>query len=206
VGEPVLRLRGLSHSFAGSPPLFENLDWDFRAGEICAVVGPSGTGKSTLLNLIAGWLKPTSGSVRAEGLVDLQWVFQNPYGVARRTAIDHVVLPLLADGKKRTEAMAEAQRLLAEMKLYHLADTRFRDLSGGEAQRLMLARALAAGPDLLLIDEPTAQLDRATTATVNDVISRACTPTSVVIVATHDQDTREKCDVVLDLGDFRATP
>jgi len=127
------------------------------------------------------------------------WVFQNPHGVARRTALDHVVLPLLTQGSNRLEAEAKAREVMALFGMEALGGRQFRQLSGGEAQRLMLARAVATRPDLLLVDEPTAQLDLATAQTVNEVLAGIAHSGAIVLVATHDPHTRDACSAVLDL-------
>ncbi|MEE1296069.1 MAG: ATP-binding cassette domain-containing protein [Bifidobacterium sp.] len=193
---------GLAHRFAGTDLLFEHLDFTVEPGVTVAVCGPSGCGKSTLLSIIAGWEKPFAGSVERCGIERVGWVFQNPHGVARRTALDHVVFPLLAKGMDRCDAERDA---LAAMDLFDLAaaaDRRFSDLSGGEAQRLMLARAVCAHPDLLLVDEPTAQLDTHTAHTVSRVLGHLAGQGMIVLVATHDPDTRDACDRVLDLARY----
>jgi ABC-type lipoprotein export system ATPase subunit len=128
-------------------------------------------------------------------------VLQNPHGVARRTALDHVVLPLLARGLARRDAEARAAEILDRFALAAVADRQFRALSGGEAQRLMLARAVATAADLLLVDEPTAQLDLTTAATVNAVLAGIAQDDAIVVVATHDPHTRDACTRVLDLAD-----
>lgn len=203
VGGPSVVGRGLSHTFAGSSPLFVGLDLDLRPGEVVGLVGPSGSGKSTLLSILAGWLAPTTGTIERHGVTHTGWVFQNPYGTPRRTALDHVVLPLLARGWSRPDATAHAQQILATFALQAVGPREFRALSGGEAQRLMLARAVATGSDLLLVDEPTAQLDLHTAGTVNDVLAGIAQQDSIVVVATHDPHTRDACTRVVDLADHQ---
>lgn len=198
-----LTFRGVGHAFAGRPTLFEGLDLDLDEGSVTAVTGPSGSGKSTLLHIAAGWQEPTWGRVDRPGLHRIQWVFQNPHGVARRSVVDHVALPLLARGFRRPAAEGEAQTLLAAFGLGSAADRMFRDLSGGEAQRLMLARGIAAAPDLLLVDEPTAQLDAATAMTVTNSLDVLAGRGVVVVVATHDIRTRDACTNHVDLGRYR---
>jgi lipoprotein-releasing system ATP-binding protein len=194
-------LRGVGHSWGGdAAPLFRDVSHVFRPGEVCAVVGPSGSGKSTLLAVLAGMLVPAEGVVEHPAGTDVRWVFQNPHGVARRTALDHVSLPFLAAGARRPEADAQAVGLLDEFGLRHRASAPWSQLSGGEAQRLMLARAVASHPDLLLVDEPTAQLDRRTAEQVNASIARLAHRGTAVVVATHDAATRDACTHVLDLG------
>lgn len=96
----VMRLvvHDLGHRFPGTDLLFEHLDFSVEPGTTAAICGPSGCGKSTLLSILAGWEKPYAGSVEREGIARTGWVFQNPVGVAQRTALDHVVFPLLAKG------------------------------------------------------------------------------------------------------------
>ncbi len=203
LGGALVRVRGLSHTFPGTGALFTDLDADLRVGEVVALVGPSGSGKSTLLSLLAGWLPPTAGTVERIGIEHTGWVFQNPHGVPRRSALDHVALPLLARGRTRRAATAEAREILDRFGLADLSERQFRALSGGEAQRLMLARAMAIAPELLLVDEPTAQLDLHTAATVNEVLAATARATSIVVVATHDPHTRDACSRVIDLADFQ---
>ena len=93
-------VEGLAHRFPGTDLLFEHLDFVAEPGSTIAVCGPSGCGKSTLLSILAGWEKPYAGTVTREGVNRVGWVFQNPYGVAERTALDHVVFPLLAKGSR----------------------------------------------------------------------------------------------------------
>lgn len=195
---------GLGHAFPGTGLLFTGLDLEIVPGEVVALVGPSGSGKSTLLSIVAGWERPTLGQVERVGVATTGWVFQNPHGVARRAALDHVVLPLLARGLRRPDAEDRAAEIMARFNLAPVADRPFRALSGGEAQRLMLARAVALAPDLLLVDEPTAQLDLRTAATVNEVLAGIAQDDSIVVVATHDPHTRDACTRVIDLADFQA--
>ena len=194
-----LTLTGLGHRFGDGPWLFRHLDRAFDRGDVVALVGPSGSGKSTLLAVISGQLTPAEGGV--DGAAGrMRWVFQNPHGVARRSAADHVALPLLAVGRSRDEADARAREILAELGLAHVADAPFAQLSGGEAQRLMLGRAWAAAPDVLLVDEPTAQLDRATALEVASRLHVLAGHGAVVIIATHDPMVIANCPQVLDLG------
>ena len=129
-------------------------------------------------------------------------MFQNPYGVPGRTALDHVVFPLLAKGLRRREAEPQALEAMGLFDLEYAADRRFSELSGGEAQRLMLARAVCSRPDMLLVDEPTAQLDTRTAHSVSHVLGNLAGQGMIVLVATHDPDTRDACGRVIDLADY----
>lgn len=189
----------LSHRFGDGPLLFHDLAFTLVPGRRYALTGPSGSGKSTLLSILAGWQAPTAGSLSRAGIDTTAWVFQNPHGVPHRTALDHVALPLLAQGHDHRTAREEADRRLAQVGLEHVGRSRFCDLSGGEAQRLMLARGMATSPDLLLVDEPTAQLDNASSAAVNNALSALSQRETIIVVATHDPDTRDACTDVIDL-------
>ena len=186
-------LSGIGHRFDDGPWLFRDLNVQLRSGHIYSLSGPSGAGKSTLLALLAQWLKPTEGTMIIPHPLTIGWVFQNPHGTPHRSARDHVALPYLAKGQSPQEADRSADNMLDNFGLLSLAHRSFRELSGGEAQRLMLARGLASGPDLFLIDEPTAQLDRETAAVVNASISAIAATETIVVVATHDPGTRDAC-------------
>ncbi|GAA3747139.1 hypothetical protein GCM10022225_33650 [Plantactinospora mayteni] len=190
----------LGHRFPGTAHLFSGLDFELRPGRIVGLCGPSGSGKSTLLSILAGWVTPTEGRVEMTGIARTGWVFQNPYGVPGRTALDHVCLPLLARGETRARAQRRALAVLASFNLARAANQPFRELSGGEAQRLMLARAVCSEPDLLLVDEPTAQLDIVTAATVNETLGAVAQDGTIVVIATHDPQTRAACTQVIDLA------
>jgi lipoprotein-releasing system ATP-binding protein len=193
-------LQGLGHRYASGPWLFRELEFEFVPGNVYALTGPSGSGKSTLLSMLAGLNEPHEGSIARTAVSAISWVFQNPYGSPRRTARDHIILPILATGATIAAAEREANALLTRFNLDGVGDQPFRALSGGEAQRLMFARGLASRPDLLLIDEPTAQLDRCTATQVDAVIGATANQNTIVIVATHDSHTRSVCSHTLDLG------
>jgi putative ABC transport system ATP-binding protein len=195
----------VGHRFAQGPWLFRDLDFALQAGETVGLCGPSGSGKSTLLSLIAGFETPAAGNINRQHVSRIRWVFQNPHGIARRTAIDHVVQPLLGQGFNRVQAEDQA---LAIMSVFHLASVaarEFRELSGGEAQRLMLARAIASKPDLLLVDEPTAQLDQRTASDVDHTLAGLAQEDAIVVIATHDPNTRAACTRIIDLA-WRDSP
>ena len=193
-------LDNVGHQFGSAPPLFTTLSAAYTSGQIVALVGPSGSGKSTLLAILAGWLAPSEGEVRGVKSARFAWAFQNPIGVSRRSALDHVVLPFLARGETRAEAETNARELLATFNLTAAAERPFSALSGGESQRLMLARAVATSADVLLIDEPTAQLDRTSAESVIEVIGHLAKEGSLVLIATHDDRVRDRCDALLDLA------
>lgn len=189
----------LGHHFAGGPWLFRHLNLSFSQGTTTALTGPSGCGKSTLLALIGGQLEAAEGEIQYSGLVRVGWVPQQPYGVRHRSAIGHVTIPLLARGLSRQEAEERSRELLAAVGLQGREERAFMRLSGGEAQRLGLARALAAEHDLLLIDEPTAQLDTGSAATIIELIAGLRDHGRIIILSTHDPRLAGSTDAVVDL-------
>ncbi|GAA1953907.1 ABC transporter ATP-binding protein [Agromyces allii] len=193
-----IELAAIGHQFADQW-LFQGLSLTFEADRLYALVGPSGSGKSTLLSIIASMISPTEGSITFERVDEVFWVFQTANGVPARSAADHVALPLLAQGMDRTVADPIAHDILHRFGLGATADRPFKSLSGGEAQRLMLARAMARDPQCLLIDEPTAQLDRTSAASVTTTLINLRSSSRITIVATHDQSVIDACDSVIDL-------
>lgn len=190
---------GLSFAHPGSKPLYEGLSFHAAGGDLVALTGPSGSGKSTLLSLIGGWLAPSAGTLEIAGSGSAALVPQNPHGVSGRSALDHVCLPLLAGGMRRAEAVAAAGEYLALVKLEKVAERPYRMLSGGERQRMLLARALASNPGMLLVDEPTAQLDAVSAMEVCDVLAGLGQRGALIFVATHDHRVVEACSTVVDL-------
>ncbi|MDO5747491.1 MAG: ATP-binding cassette domain-containing protein [Actinomycetaceae bacterium] len=196
-----IELVNVGHCF-GESCLFSDVNFSAVPGHITALCGPSGSGKSTLLSIIAGWLQPLRGSVIRQDVASVSWVFQNPLGIPRRTIIDQVSFPFLMNGVAPDEARAQALELLNTVELRHAAEKPFAALSGGEAQRFMFARALAIEPDLLLIDEPTAQLDRRSAIHISSVICHLRDFPLITIVASHDSELISACDHIIDLGDY----
>lgn len=197
-----MSLHAVGHRFRSGPWLFRGIDYDFQPGRIYALTGPSGSGKSTLLSILARLQEPQEGAIDFADVHRVGWVFQNPFGTPRRSAIDQVALPLLGQGLSVEEAKQVAHELLTRLGLAELSERPFKNLSGGEAQRLMLARGIAANPDLLLVDEPTAQLDRRSAATVDAVLGSLIGPRRIVIVATHDPKTRDACTDIFTLDEY----
>lgn len=160
-----------------------------------AVTGPSGSGKSTLLHLLAGLDTPTSGTicwppadpVEGDRAASVGLVFQGRSLVPNLNVLENVRLPLLFAGHTESEATVRARDALDRLNLDALADALPDTLSGGQAQRIAIARVLATAPRLILADEPTGQLDHATATVVIDVLLRAADDLgSALIVSTHD--------------------
>jgi tungstate transport system ATP-binding protein len=174
----------------GGRALLDGLSLTLAPGGVTALLGPNGAGKSLTLRVIAGLLAPDAGALAwgeraapAKGSVAL--VFQRPV-LLRRSAAANLDHALGVAGVPRRARAARRAELLALGGLETLADRPARALSGGEAQRLALVRALAAAPRLLLLDEPTASLDPSATATIEALIARVAAQGTTVLIVTHD--------------------
>ena len=173
-----------------------------QPGEVVALLGPSGSGKSTLLNAVAGFLAPTAGTIvlrqrrvadahRAEPPErrDVGVVFQSYALWPHLSAVDTVAYPMRRRGIPAAEARAEARRILALLHIDRLADRRPAELSGGEQQRVGLARALARQASLYLFDEPTAHLDRHVRGVfLDELVARRSATGAAALYATHDAE------------------
>lgn len=174
---------------------------DVEAGEFLALVGPSGSGKSTLLHLLGAVDAPTSGRVRLAGtdvsrlpeadrarlrLHRVGLVFQRFHLLPMLSATENVELPMAEAGVPRRERRERALALLERVELGDRARHRPGEMSGGQRQRVAIARALANRPSLLLADEPTGELDRATSRAIYDLFARLNAEGTTLVVATHD--------------------
>jgi putative ABC transport system ATP-binding protein/lipoprotein-releasing system ATP-binding protein len=170
-------------------------DCEVFAGQRIGLVGPSGSGKSTLLHLMAGLDDPTVGTVSWPAIGNrnelrpgrVAVIFQGPSLLPPLTVLENVSLPLVIGGVTDAEARHVAHDALRTLDLDELADKLPEEISGGQAQRVAVARALAGEPSLILADEPTGQLDRTNGAAVVDVLLAASTHAgSALVVSTHD--------------------
>jgi len=172
-----------------------------RAGDRIALVGPSGSGKSTLLHLLGGLDLPTSGTVQWPGfdhdgtphVTEVATVFQGGSLVPSLTVLENVGLPLLLAGRTAADTHAAATTALSLLAIGELAQALPEELSGGQAQRASVARAVASGPRLLLADEPTGKLDhRAATVVIDVLLEAADALSAALVVTTHDQAIAER--------------
>ncbi len=225
MSEPVLALAGIGRGFRqGRAELrvLEGAELSLAEGEIVALVGPSGAGKSTLLH-IAGLLeRPDQGEIRiggeaCGGLSDdrrtairrkfLGFVYQYHHLLPEFSAAENIVLPQMIAGVAKRAARARARDLLERMGLGPRADHRPGQLSGGEQQRVAMARALANSPRLLLADEPTGNLDPATAERVFDeLLSLVRGAGLAALVATHNPDLARRMDRIVRLVGGRLVP
>ena len=216
----MVSLSGLSKGFGAGETRLEvlkDLDLEVEKGQMLAVVGPSGVGKSTLLHIVGLLDRPDHGRIELDGRevggLDgearahlrnemIGFVFQYHYLLDELDALDNVALPLRIAGRKAAAARARASELLEAVSLsdraHHFPD----QLSGGEQQRVAVARALAMEPDLLLADEPTGNLDRVNSEGVFSLVRELHLKAGLTsIIVTHDEEMARKCD-----GIFRLAP
>lgn len=180
------------------------------ACESVCLWGPSGSGKSTLLSLIGGVLSPRAGTVdifvgdgRREVSQSVSWVLQTANLLPSVTALENVMLGLLIAGVDREKSAIIAQRSMEDLDIGDLSMHKAKRLSGGQAQRVAVARALAVEAPLILADEPSGQLDRRSTVRVCDALLDQTTGRATVVVASHDPYVAERCDRVITLEDGR---
>jgi putative ABC transport system ATP-binding protein len=182
-----------------------------RTGQMLAVTGPSGAGKTTLLSILGGLLAPTSGSVAYDGLpvgtrageprAGTAFVLQTYGLVPSLTAEENVSIALRSAGVGPAEAVRRATAALERVGVGDLADRLIQELSGGQLQRVAVARALAAEPDVLLADEPTSELDERNRDLVVGEIRAEALRGALVVLATHDPEVAEMCDDEIHLVD-----
>ncbi len=218
----LLRVENLKKTFRSGETelvLFENLSFQVGKGEMLAIVGQSGAGKSTLLHILGTLDRPSAGAVYcANSLVnslsenaaaefrnrEIGFVWQFHYLLPEFTALENVAMPLLTRGVARAQAEGEASRWLREVGLEQRGHHRSGELSGGEQQRLALARALISKPQLLLADEPTGDLDGRTAEVVFDLLARLHREHQLTsLIATHNLAFARRCHRVLRLDQGR---
>ena len=219
-GEPLIRLSGVEKVYRTGKLEYRALrgiDLTFDEGEIVAVIGPSGSGKTTILNLITGIDRPTAGEVVVDGQrLDAMseeelavWrgrnvgiVFQFFQFLPTLSALDNAVLPLdfARRGTKR-ERFERAQRNLELVGLGEKADHLPAELSGGEQQRVAIARSLAADPKLIVGDEPTGNLDTATALEMFELLARLNAEGKTVVYVTHDRDLARRASRIVEIRD-----
>lgn len=219
----VVRLQQVRKAFnVGLPSeteVLHGIDLTLRSGEFCAVMGPSGSGKSTLLNIVGLLDRPTSGQLSICGQETTQlddaaltrlrgrsigFVFQYHHLIGAFTALENVMMPMLGDAGFPSRAMSErAAELLGSVGLSHRRDNLALHLSGGEQQRVAVARALAMQPALLLADEPTGNLDSAHGAEVMRILRELNAEGTTLVMVTHSLEHAAQASRTLRLLDGR---
>lgn len=190
--------------------IFNDISVQASSGRLLAVRGPSGSGKSSLLTILGGLVEPSAGAVTLDGAAvtpssDLAmrrrfgFVLQSYGLVAALTARENVAVVLQAAGVPRAETHARVQAILELVGLARVADHLIEDLSGGQQQRVAVARALVTHADVVLADEPTAQLDADSRELIVALLTERARTGAVVVIASHDPEVVAACDEVLDL-------
>ena len=197
--------------------VLHEVDFAVQAGEFVAVVGPSGAGKSTLLHILGSLEQPTQGSVKIDGQVisamgeearallrrrTIGFIFQFHHLLPAFTALENVMMPARILAVPERDIETEARELLESLGVGHRLDNKPTELSGGEQQRVAVARALINSPRVILADEPTGNLDRGTGRKLEDDLIRfARDKQAAVVVVTHNEEWAAKADRVINLVD-----
>lgn len=203
--EPIIKAENLSKSFKrGSNTLFavKNVNFTLNEGDFVNIIGRSGSGKSTFLNLLSGLLKPTEGKIFAKGkdMSDFSdreiskyrnevigFVPQSLGTLPNLNVLENVSLPYYLF-KRDDSAYEKAAMLLDEMGILHLKDDFPKNLSGGELKRVLIARSMINSPELLILDEPTSDLDKNTTMEIMDLLKKINSKGTALIIVTHELD------------------
>jgi len=196
----------------------DSASFSINRNELVLLMGPSGSGKTTLLTLISGLLKPTSGSIKIDGieitsltqrelarlrLEKIGFIFQHFNLLTALTALENVMIPLIIKGVREREARKKAEELLTNFGLEDRMHHKPEDLSGGEQQRVAVARAVITDPDIIIADEPTANLDSEKGREVMELIHGMVKRGKAAIIASHDPRVEGFADRILRMEDGR---
>ena len=218
-----LKLKNISKNFDTEKKIkvLKKLSYNFKKGKVYSLMGPSGSGKSTLLNLISLIDRPTNGSIKFDNtLVNFKENNKNDIFRAKKigivyqqnnllpdfTAFENLYLASLSINDNKKKAMLKAENLLKKIGLSNRSDHFPSQLSGGESQRIAIARAIINDPDIILADEPTGSLDMKTAKDIFDLLNNQKKPNRLIIFATHNRFFAKKADYLLELIDGSIKP
>ena len=223
MNKEILKLTKITKKFTGSRKdiiVLKNINLKINKGELVALTGPSGSGKSTLLHIIALLDQPTSGEVffkkksfsksndderdlvRKKGI---SIIYQQNNLLSDFTALENVIIPLVNNGYEWNEAARKATKILSLVNLSKRVDHFPSELSGGEQQRVAVARALITEPDLILADEPTGSLDRKTANEIFSLFTKLKSKNRAILYATHNRELSNRADYKLSILDGNIT-
>jgi len=223
MSKEIIKLSKISKKFIGANKkitVLKNINLRINSGELVSLTGPSGSGKSTLLHLIALLDKPTSGEVffkkksfskstdsekdlvRRKGI---SIIYQQNNLLSDFTALENVTIPLVNNGYNWKDATKKASKILSLVNLSKRLNHFSTELSGGEQQRVAVARALITEPDLILADEPTGNLDRKTANEIFSLFSKLKSKNRAILYATHNREMANKADYKLNISDGNIT-
>lgn len=201
----MIKIMNLTKEFSSGPNKFmalDNVSLDIEQGDFVTILGMSGSGKTTLLNIIGGLLKPTKGEVEIDGIninnlgdkeaskfrnLNIGYIFQMFYLEPSFTVFENIAIPLIIAGKKKNEYKDRALELLQMVALIDKKDNKVENLSGGEKQRVCIARALANDPDLILADEITGSLDSTNGEIILDYLKMLNEKGKTIIFVSHNE-------------------
>ena len=219
MNKEIIKLSKISKKFSGNEKdinVLKNINLKINAGELVSLTGPSGSGKSTLLHIIALLDKPTTGeiffrnknfskssekekdSIRKKGI---SIIYQNHNLLSDFTALENVMMPLLNIGDSWKESLSKAMKTLTLVNLSKRFEHFPSQLSGGEQQRVAVARAIITEPDLILADEPTGSLDRKTADEIFSLFLKLRSKKRAILYATHNRDLSKRADYKLNILD-----
>ena len=217
MNKTILNIKNLKKNFVhhnGKIEILKNLNFSIKRGELIALTGPSGSGKSTLLHLIALMEKPTSGKIffLNKNISDLKnneiikirrnkisLIFQNNNLISDLNVIENVTLPLLIRNEDKKRSYEKSKKILSLVNLSHRLNFFPSDLSGGEQQRVAIARTLIAETDLILADEPTGNLDFKTSKEIFNYFLKLKKMNKTILFATHNRELANKADYKLSI-------
>ena len=215
----LIKIKNLTKNFINNKlvvKVLKNLNLELEMGNIVALIGPSGSGKSTLLHLIALLDKPTTGNISILGKEtfnitedeknkiirdNISIIFQNNNLLSDFTAIENVAMPLIIRNNSYSDSIQKAERFLKKVNLGHRLSHFPSDLSGGEQQRVAIARSLIADTKIILADEPTGNLDVKNSNEVFSYFLKLKQKNKIILIATHNREIAKKADYTLSISD-----